>query len=1206
VTARAPLVAEPAAAAPSRGTAARAARKPAARHAGRAGGSELGAIARSRMLPLQAKLEVGAVDDPLEHEAERIAREVMRMPASGGSPARCACGGTPGPDGECAACRAKRLARVAVGSAAPVPREAPPSVDAALAGPGRSLDPSTRTFFESRLGHDLGAVRVHDDARAHASARDVAAHAYTVGRDIVFSEGMYRPRSDAGRALLGHELAHVMQQRAARPRLQRQPAPTGAIVSTAAAEGGVNVTIKAATSLSGREVFVLTVMAARRVTWEKAVKLVESQADVGCVHPACQTGLGAGETLEVFFGPPRGASGAGQGEQAQAKKRLPVEVRTALDNRALQEFIRVATWKKQIELPNQDPATVDYPAVVSVRDSLLRLTPDDLRCYRDWMKQRPVPKGWTEIARSLAAFREVRADFCTPVELEPLTPLAGTEHIYALIKEFERVDKLPKSFKGEPNEQVRELVAKTRVARDKALQDLGFESVDAFDRAANAFRLYFRKHAVTAFEHAMGESRQILSDARTRYQVGQDPYIQPRFQVPAAAHDLWDEVHAIGGRTGEQLYDAHPILRGRGAREALSRSTSAYEMTTRLGTYIGERLRDLRFVEGHVRRDPDVVFKFDPIVEKTMERMGLVADSVHASVIRDQRGKPSGSIVSKVVDVALLLLSFVPGPIGITAGLVSGAREVAGQGIKYEAGMMQAEENLRERPSAAPILYAVASNVAPPVITAGAGKVWGVVKGTRRAAQVGETTGVAGKAVSEAEQTAAAKAHVPPSTAPEPPLPPGAPTPEAPKIAAPEPEVPKARVTEAEPPKTPTPEPEPRKTGTPEPEPPKTATPEPEPPKTPRSEPEPPKRPTPEPEPRKAGPPEPEPPKTLAPEPETEIYPRRVARARTRLSNAADEATEAAKRATTAADRAGAATEAELLASRAVARARQEAAVLARQRDAAELAWQNAPKGQRRAPRKEFTKAKNAAQELQDEVARMEKRARQATKAREAAEQTATRQKDVAAAKAVERELAEKRLREVEQAVAESKAPRLEPGEPFSMEKRRPNLGATGPEAATARGVPGEFPPDSVVRIYKRPFATEAQLARQREILELAKTNPQQAGNRYSQLTGEAHGWTDVAEMTTYKRGAIGRRPDFGNRVKEATIEGRADKLGDGKLDQLWEDLKLGLELKTVPVIDLTVPTLSTAAEKQLARLAAEWKSRTGIDPLILVRETAP
>ena len=37
-------------------------------------------FARPLPLPIQAKLEVGAVDDPLEREADRIAEQVMRMP----------------------------------------------------------------------------------------------------------------------------------------------------------------------------------------------------------------------------------------------------------------------------------------------------------------------------------------------------------------------------------------------------------------------------------------------------------------------------------------------------------------------------------------------------------------------------------------------------------------------------------------------------------------------------------------------------------------------------------------------------------------------------------------------------------------------------------------------------------------------------------------------------------------------------------------------------------------------------------------------------------------------------------------------------------------------------------------------------------------------------------------------------------------------
>jgi hypothetical protein len=74
------------------------------------------------------------------------------------------------------------------------------------------LDSATRAFFEPRLGHDLGDVRVHSDARADADARARDAIAYTVGTDVVVRPAYFAPATTAGRRLLGHELVHVVQQ----------------------------------------------------------------------------------------------------------------------------------------------------------------------------------------------------------------------------------------------------------------------------------------------------------------------------------------------------------------------------------------------------------------------------------------------------------------------------------------------------------------------------------------------------------------------------------------------------------------------------------------------------------------------------------------------------------------------------------------------------------------------------------------------------------------------------------------------------------------------------------------------------------------------------------------------------------------------------------------------------------------------------------
>jgi predicted deacylase len=98
-------------------------------------------------------------------------------------------------------------------------------VDRALSTGGQPLDAATQANFANRTGHDLGGVRVHNDGAAAASARALAARAYTVGPDIVFGAGAFAPGTPQGQRLLAHELTHVVQQRAASSPAARQPAP---------------------------------------------------------------------------------------------------------------------------------------------------------------------------------------------------------------------------------------------------------------------------------------------------------------------------------------------------------------------------------------------------------------------------------------------------------------------------------------------------------------------------------------------------------------------------------------------------------------------------------------------------------------------------------------------------------------------------------------------------------------------------------------------------------------------------------------------------------------------------------------------------------------------------------------------------------------------------------------------------------------------
>lgn len=115
------------------------------------------------------------------------------------------------------------MQRLLSGSSAVGAIGAPPLSPAALRpsaevrGPsdGRALDGSARAAFERGFGADLSDVRIHTGAAAAASAEALDAEAYTVGRDIVFGPGRYRPDTAEGRALLAHELAHAEQQKTA-------------------------------------------------------------------------------------------------------------------------------------------------------------------------------------------------------------------------------------------------------------------------------------------------------------------------------------------------------------------------------------------------------------------------------------------------------------------------------------------------------------------------------------------------------------------------------------------------------------------------------------------------------------------------------------------------------------------------------------------------------------------------------------------------------------------------------------------------------------------------------------------------------------------------------------------------------------------------------------------------------------------------------
>ncbi len=90
-------------------------------------------------------------------------------------------------------------------------------------GSGQPLPEPIQKKMESFFNTSFADVRVHIGHEAST----IGALAFTHGTDLYFAPGQYNPQSSQGQQLLGHELTHVVQQRAGRV---RNPLGTGVAV----------------------------------------------------------------------------------------------------------------------------------------------------------------------------------------------------------------------------------------------------------------------------------------------------------------------------------------------------------------------------------------------------------------------------------------------------------------------------------------------------------------------------------------------------------------------------------------------------------------------------------------------------------------------------------------------------------------------------------------------------------------------------------------------------------------------------------------------------------------------------------------------------------------------------------------------------------------------------------------------------------------
>jgi hypothetical protein len=176
-------------------------------------------------------LEVGASNDPVESDADRLATQALSRLSIESDPGALGPGSAGGPDAHRHGPDCEHVARRApastLGTAGGTLDEATSEAIERVRGAGMPLPTPTLRRMEAAFGATFSDVRVHAGGRATELNRAVSARAFTTGADIFFGAGAYEPGNPAGDHVLAHELGHVVQSRSHAAR-RSGPRPDGA------------------------------------------------------------------------------------------------------------------------------------------------------------------------------------------------------------------------------------------------------------------------------------------------------------------------------------------------------------------------------------------------------------------------------------------------------------------------------------------------------------------------------------------------------------------------------------------------------------------------------------------------------------------------------------------------------------------------------------------------------------------------------------------------------------------------------------------------------------------------------------------------------------------------------------------------------------------------------------------------------------------
>jgi hypothetical protein len=181
--------------------------------------------------------------------------------------------------------------------------------------PGHRMPGAVQRKMERALGADFSGIRVHEGEHVE----QLGASAYTRGERIHFAPGQYRPHTLDGQRMIGHELAHVLQQRQGRARrgpesalnadagLEAEADRLGASAAQSAGRGGGEPSSRSPAPASGPIQAILAVEGGRNYR-----RRVRRQMQ-GLLPPGVFVRTGAHGEMSLHHSPAAGAALGGPG-----------------------------------------------------------------------------------------------------------------------------------------------------------------------------------------------------------------------------------------------------------------------------------------------------------------------------------------------------------------------------------------------------------------------------------------------------------------------------------------------------------------------------------------------------------------------------------------------------------------------------------------------------------------------------------------------------------------------------------------------------------------------------------------------------------------------------------------------------------------------------------------------------------------------------